>query len=1055
MKRILLLTVLATLAPSIATATSGTPLQTLSVGPASADQRSPVVTWDPANNVYLMVWEDNRGGAAGVDLYAARILPNGTIHASDGSGCHVLNNATARAGNELSPHVTTIGNTGAMVVVWTEARSGINDVFATRMLGSTCAAGADVQVTSGNDVEGFPEVSVGSTNVLITYQVNQQAGGQFVRGRRYSMALAPVDGSPITLSNAGAGRPTAVGRGANHVIGWDNAGNTFARTVPDTGTVPGPSGFTAISSGTGAQTRMRFAPLAANFFAVWQDERASMNAEIYGRRYTPALSPLSGETNVSNVAADQLSPAVAGDANGGIAVWQDRRNSSITAQIYGTRIDATTGNVLDGDGVVMLAPPGNAYEAAAAKGPGSDYLVAGVLAGSPNRIVYRVIRDEAPAGTLSVVSTTGAPANGATPAIVEFGNAVGSSGLPLIDGTLYDVVVSPAPASIVQPDADPSRPGHQLPVVGGEIRVSVVSTVSGNVSIQLSSVQGASSGTSQVAFGNVPPTVTNVAVSPVAAGPNDDLTLTYSYSDVNGHVESGTQIIWLRDGQVMTAYNDVRTIPSFATSRGEQWRARVMPNDGFEFGTAAFSNTVLVDNAAPVASGVDILPDDATHGARLTLVYMYRDSDGDAEMGTTIEWSVDGTPQSSLDGASIVPPTLVEKDQTWTVVVRPSDGMRFGNPATASLTIGNSPPIAVAAGAATVQEGQMHTLDGSGSSDPDPNDTLTMTWAQVIAGDEPIAVLSDTSAVMPTFVAPGVEQEETLVFGLTVTDGTDFSMRDTVAVVVQPVADTDGDGRDDAEEAVDGTDPTEPDTDRDGLDDGTEADRRTNPLDADTDDDGVPDGMDPMPFDPDTDGDLVLDGTEMSIVDPVLAGGTAPYTYEGTDVSAGNFVADADPSTGTDPLMVDTDFDTIEDGVEDANHNGRIDSGETDPNDATDPPVGCSDANPCPTGLECNVDGLCDKPVGGMCTGLDRIECCVGGCQFGTPVDAICPSSANTYECPVGADLCVPGACTDNKPIGAPPAADGSCSCVTTTKANDGGWLAFGLVLVLITRRRR
>ena len=41
---------------------------------------------------------------------------------------------------------------------------------------------------------------------------------------------------------------------------------------------------------------------------------------------------------------------------------------------------------------------------------------------------------------------------------------------------------------------------------------------------------------------------------------------------------------------------------------------------------------------------------------------------------------------------------------------------------------------------------------------------------------------------------------------------------------------------------------------------------------------------------------------------------------------------DADPTTTTDPLNVDTDGDGIEDGVEDANQDGNVDWTETDPN---------------------------------------------------------------------------------------------------------------------------
>src|SRR5204862_1322110 len=54
----------------------------------------------------------------------------------------------------------------------------------------------------------------------------------------------------------------------------------------------------------------------------------------------------------------------------------------------------------------------------------------------------------------------------------------------------------------------------------------------------------------------------------------------------------------------------------------------------------------------------------------------------------------------------------------------------------------------------------------------------------------------------------------------------------------------------------------------------------------------------------------------------------------GTDLAV--FVPDADPATTTNPQDHDSDGGGMFDGVEDANHDGRIDAGECDPNVAAD-----------------------------------------------------------------------------------------------------------------------
>jgi len=131
-----------------------------------------------------------------------------------------------------------------------------------------------------------------------------------------------------------------------------------------------------------------------------------------------------------------------------------------------------------------------------------------------------------------------------------------------------------------------------------------------------------------------------------------------------------------------------------------------------------------------------------------------------------------------------------------------------------------------------------------------------------------------------------------------------------------------------------GGDASTIDSDGDGLTDDLEIQFGTNPNDADSDDDGVPDGLEPdwnkdtdgdgliNALDPDSDNDGLFDGTEMGL------GCSNPAT----DLSKKHCVADGDNGlTKTNPLKRDTDDGGVSDGSEDANLNGVIDPGETDP----------------------------------------------------------------------------------------------------------------------------
>ncbi|MCC6750931.1 MAG: hypothetical protein IT371_24965 [Deltaproteobacteria bacterium] len=144
----------------------------------------------------------------------------------------------------------------------------------------------------------------------------------------------------------------------------------------------------------------------------------------------------------------------------------------------------------------------------------------------------------------------------------------------------------------------------------------------------------------------------------------------------------------------------------------------------------------------------------------------------------------------------------------------------------------------------------------------------------------------------------------------------------------------------------------EDDADADGLPDVLEKGHRClNPLNSDTDADGLLDGqedrnrngqVDPGetdPCHPDTDRDGVVDGNDRCPLEPEdLDGyqdrdgcpeGGPPGPDKDSDKDG---LPDRIEIPGcTDEFDPDTDKDGRSDGDEDANHNGRVDAGETDP----------------------------------------------------------------------------------------------------------------------------
>jgi LmbE family N-acetylglucosaminyl deacetylase len=94
---------------------------------------------------------------------------------------------------------------------------------------------------------------------------------------------------------------------------------------------------------------------------------------------------------------------------------------------------------------------------------------------------------------------------------------------------------------------------------------------------------------------------------------------------------------------------------------------------------------------------------------------------------------------------------------------------------------GNLPPTANAGPDQTVAGGQLVTLDGRGSSDPNQN-PLTYNWTQTSGT---AVTLSNPASATPTFTAPAAQQQsQTLRFSLVVSDGQLNSSPDTVDVTI-------------------------------------------------------------------------------------------------------------------------------------------------------------------------------------------------------------------------------------------------------------------------------
>ena len=264
-----------------------------------------------------------------------------------------------------------------------------------------------------------------------------------------------------------------------------------------------------------------------------------------------------------------------------------------------------------------------------------------------------------------------------------------------------------------------------------------------------------------------------------SSDPEDNQTLTYT---------------WRQSGGVSTvALNRaVPASPTFTAPTGlttpASFTFELVVRDGTNFSEADEVVITITDDATPntpptADAGV---AQSVNEGDSVTL----NGSGSDDLDGDTLIYSwtqTGGTPTVSLDETVPAMPTFtvpnLVANTTFTFSLTVNDGTENSTPSTVVITITatNDLPTANAGNAQAVNEGDIVTLDGSGSDDLD-GDTLTYAWTQT--GGTPTVSLDETVPAMPTFTVPNLVANTTFTFSLMVNDGTADSTADTVVITI-------------------------------------------------------------------------------------------------------------------------------------------------------------------------------------------------------------------------------------------------------------------------------
>lgn len=188
------------------------------------------------------------------------------------------------------------------------------------------------------------------------------------------------------------------------------------------------------------------------------------------------------------------------------------------------------------------------------------------------------------------------------------------------------------------------------------------------------------------------PTVNNLLISPSSPFTTDDLTASYAYSDADNDPDR-SEITWFKNNVPQIGYNDLKTVPSSATAKGDVWYFTVKPFDGYDYGELKTSPSVTIGNTPPTAEALVITPSSPKKTDDLVGSYTYNDIDGDAEATSEIKWYKNGTLQ--MENQLTVPSSALSKGDIWYFTVKPYDGSDYGELKTSqSVVIINTPPTA-------------------------------------------------------------------------------------------------------------------------------------------------------------------------------------------------------------------------------------------------------------------------------------------------------------------------------------------------------------------------
>ncbi len=260
---------------------------------------------------------------------------------------------------------------GGAVFVWTDARSGANDIYAQR-LGS---AGTPLWTTNGVALcnASGPQMNPaavpdGSGGVFVVWADARSGTYDIYAQRLNASGVAQWAANGLVVCNASSNQinPVVVSDGAGGVIiAWgdfrSSAYDLYAQRLNGTGAAQWAANGVVVCNATTDQSSLQLvADGSGGACAAWDDFRSG-SGDVYAQRIQPngSMQWAANGVAVCTVANNQFNTRIAADGAGGLVLaWQDLRGGA-TYDIYAQRISATGLAVWATNGVAVCAAAEN------------------------------------------------------------------------------------------------------------------------------------------------------------------------------------------------------------------------------------------------------------------------------------------------------------------------------------------------------------------------------------------------------------------------------------------------------------------------------------------------------------------------------------------------------------------------------------------------------------------------------------------------------------------------------------------------------------------------